>query len=215
MQRDLQNLRKSYEKGTLIDGAMPLSPYVLFDEWFKEAKEHVTVDEVNAMGLSTIGKDGFPKTRIVLLKEIEQGDFVFYTNYTSEKAVAMELNPKVSLHFFWPSLERQIIIKGMVSKVSRDKSLSYFKSRPRGSQLGAWASDQSSEVNSREYLEKQLEFYEEKFKDQDIPLPDHWGGYSVSTVSFEFWQGRPNRLHDRYIYERSSSEDWTIKRLAP
>ncbi|WP_438961918.1 pyridoxamine 5'-phosphate oxidase [Nonlabens sp.] len=214
MQRDLHYLRKNYEKGALDKEQLPSNPYELFDIWFTEAREHVSVDEVNAMGISAIGTDGFPKTLIVLLKEIDHGSFIFYSNYNSEKGKAMEMNNKVSLHFFWPALERQVIIKGLVSKVSREKSLAYFKQRPRGSQLGAWASDQSSSVPSRAYLEQRLKSFEEKFKDQEIPLPDHWGGYSVSPVSVEFWQGRPNRLHDRYTYEIKDSA-WKITRLAP
>ncbi len=214
MQRDLQNLRKNYDRGALVDINIPSMPFMLFDLWFNEAKQHVSVDEVNAMSLCTIGEDGFPKNRIVLLKEIENSCFVFYSNYNSEKGKAINKNSKISLHFFWPALERQIIIKGEVKKASREKSENYFHSRPRGSQLGAWASDQSLEVPSREYLEERLQFFKDKFKDQDIPLPEHWGGYFVNPVSFEFWQGRPNRLHDRYLYELINSK-WTIKRLAP
>lgn len=218
MQRDLQNLRKNYSKGALVEDNVPDNPYTLFDEWFSEAKSHMSVDEVNAMSLTTLGIDGFPKSRIVLLKEVEKGCFIFYSNYTSEKAKSMKLHPKVSIHFFWPALERQIIIKGIVSKVSRDKSLSYFQTRPRGSQLGAWASDQSAVVNSRAALEEQLENYDSKFKNRDIPLPDHWGGYSISPISFEFWQGRPNRLHDRFLYTLDNSineNNWSNNRLAP
>lgn len=214
MQRDLQHLRKSYDKGALVDEQLPANPYDLFNQWFKEAREHISVDEANAMSLSSISTDGFPKSRIVLLKEIEKGDFIFYTNYNSEKGEAMELNNKVALHFFWPALERQIIIKGLVSKVSREKSLAYFKQRPKGSQLGAWASDQSKSVPSRVYLEERLQFFEDKYKDQEIPLPDHWGGYRVSPVSIEYWQGRPNRLHDRYIYKLMDNA-WKTIRLAP
>ncbi|MGJ8684471.1 MAG: pyridoxamine 5'-phosphate oxidase [Nonlabens sp.] len=214
MQRDLQNLRKNYVKGALVDDKVPMDPFQLFDQWFIEAKEHLSIDEANAMSLCTIGLDGYPKNRIVLLKEIEKGCFLFYTNYNSEKAIAMEKNPSVSLHFFWPALERQVIIKGDVSKVSREKSANYFKSRPRGSQLGAWASDQSSKVPSREFLEQKLLSFEQKFDNKEIPLPEHWGGYSVTPISFEFWQGRPNRLHDRYLFE-IKADKWISKRLAP
>ncbi|WOI23938.1 pyridoxamine 5'-phosphate oxidase [Nonlabens ulvanivorans] len=214
MQRDLQNLRKNYGKGALVEDSLPQNPYDLFEEWFNEAKSHMSVDEVNAMSLTTLGVDGYPKSRIVLLKEVEKGCFIFYSNYGSEKGKSMELHSKVSIHFFWPALERQIIIKGDVSKVSTEKSCSYFKSRPRGSQLGAWASNQSSIVKTRTELEQQLEDYKIKFENQEIPLPDNWGGYSISPISFEFWQGRPNRLHDRFLYVMNGS-DWSSNRLAP
>ncbi|EAS18993.1 pyridoxamine-phosphate oxidase [Flavobacteria bacterium BBFL7] len=214
MQRDLQDLRKNYSKGALVEDNVPDNPYLLFDIWFTEAKSHMSVDEVNAMSLNTLGIDGFPKSRIVLLKEVSEGKFIFYSNYKSEKALSMEQHSKVSIHFFWPSLERQIIIKGDVKKVSKDKSLTYFQTRPRGSQLGAWASNQSTVVKSREDLENQLENFKDKFQDQDIPLPDNWGGYSITPVSFEFWQGRPNRLHDRILYSLIDS-NWIYNRLAP
>ncbi|GAK77149.1 pyridoxamine 5'-phosphate oxidase [Nonlabens ulvanivorans] len=215
MQRDLQNLRKNYSKGSLIEDSIPENPYQLFEEWFNDAKSHMSIDEVNAMSLTTLGVDGYPKSRIVLLKEIEEGCFIFYSNYGSEKGRSMDLHHKVSINFFWPALERQIIIKGDVSKVSRQKSLSYFHRRPRGSQLGAWASNQSSIVKTRAELEKQLEDYKIKFENQEIPLPENWGGgYSISPISFEFWQGRPNRLHDRFLYMMEGKE-WTSNRLAP
>lgn len=214
MQRELHHLRKTYEKDALIESQITENPYDLFNQWFENAKEHTSVDEVNAMGLSTIGLDGYPKTRIVLLKEIDAGDFVFYTNYSSEKGASMAVNNKVSFHFFWPSLERQIIIKGTVEKVSREQSETYYRTRPRGSQIGAWASNQSSAVEDRAALDKSLEHFTEKFEGVEVPLPDFWGGYAVTPVSFEFWQGRPNRMHDRILYVLDSNE-WSHKRLAP
>jgi len=214
MQRELHHLRKTYEKDALIESQITENPYHLFNQWFENAKEHTSVDEVNAMGLSTIGLDGYPKTRIVLLKEIDAGNFVFYTNYNSEKGASMAANDKVSLHFFWPALERQITIKGTVEKVSREQSEIYYRTRPRGSQIGAWASSQSSIVKDRAALDKSLEHFTEKFEGVEVPLPDFWGGYAVTPVSFEFWQGRPNRLHDRIIYE-TASDSWSHKRLAP
>lgn len=214
MQRELHHLRKTYEKDALIESQITENPYDLFNQWFENAKEHTSVDEVNAMGLSTIGLDGYPKTRIVLLKEIEAGDFVFYTNYKSEKGASMAVNDKVSLHFFWPALERQITIKGTVEKVSREQSETYYRTRPRGSQIGAWASNQSSTVEDRAALDKSLEHFTEKFEGVEVPLPEFWGGYAVTPVSFEFWQGRPNRMHDRILYELDSNE-WSHKRLAP
>lgn len=214
MQRDLQNLRKSYEKDALLEKNLPINPFQLFDSWFQEAKESLEIDEANAMSVCTLGTDGFPKSRIVLLKEILEGKFLFYSNYTSEKGGAIEAYNKISLHFFWPALERQIIIKCHVEKVNREKSLSYFHSRPRGSQIGAWASNQSTAVVSREKLENQLTYFEQKFEDMEIPLPEFWGGYACKPVSFEFWQGRPNRLHDRICYEVTGGE-WNFKRLQP
>ncbi len=214
MQRELHHLRKTYEKDALIESQIGDDPYELFHQWFENAQEHTSVDEVNAMGLSTIGLDGFPKTRIVLLKEIVDGKFVFYTNYASEKGKSMEANEKVSLHFFWPALERQITIKGTVQKVSREQSETYYRTRPRGSQIGAWASHQSTEVSGREALDENLKHFTEKFDGMEVPLPDFWGGYEVMPVSFEFWQGRPNRLHDRILY-KSDGSSWNHKRLAP
>lgn len=214
MQRDLQDLRKSYEKDALLEKNIPQNPYHLFDSWFQEAKKSIEIDEANAMSLCTLGTDGFPKSRIVLLKEIHDGNLLFYSNYSSAKGISIELHNQVSLHFFWPSLERQIIIKATVSKISREKTLSYFKSRPRGSQIGAWASNQSTEIVSREELEKQLNHYQDKFKGVEIPLPDFWGGYACKPVSFEFWQGRPNRLHDRILFVEELT-GWAYKRLQP
>ncbi len=214
MQRDLQDLRKSYDKDALLENQIPDNPYFLFDSWFQDAKESLEIDEANAMSICTLGFDGYPKSRIVLLKEIDNGNFIFYSNYTSEKGAAINAYNKVSIHFFWPSSERQVIIKAVASKVTREKTLNYFKSRPRGSQIGAWASNQSNEIISREQLDKQLSYYVNKFKDSDVPLPDFWGGYACKPVSFEFWQGRPNRLHDRILYELVENS-WVQKRLQP
>lgn len=214
MQRDLHDLRKSYDKDALLEGAIPANPIDLFNTWFNDAKQHELIEEANAMSVATVGLDGFPKNRIVLLKEIHENCFVFYTNYDSDKGLALLANDKMCIHFFWPVLERQVIVKAIARKVPTSQSQAYFQSRPRGSQLGAWASRQSSEVQSREYLEQQLAFYESKFKDIEIPLPEFWGGFSCKPVSYEFWQGRPNRLHDRIFYEQTQGH-WTFKRLAP
>lgn len=214
MQQDLHDLRKSYDKSELLENTVSENPLELFGTWFNEAKNCKEIVEANTMSISTIGQDGFPKSRIVLLKEVEDNAFVFYTNYTSEKATAISENHNICLHFFWPELERQVIVKAIAGKISRERSLSYFKSRPRGSQIGAWASDQSSVVLSREYLNEQIQYYENKFKDQDIPLPDHWGGFECKPLSLEFWQGRPNRMHDRLIYTNNDN-NFTLKRLAP
>lgn len=215
MERDLKDLRKSYEKFELTESNISDNPYHLFDEWFEEAKGSDSVDEANAMSLTTISEDGFPKNRIVLLKEIIDGSFVFYSNYESEKGNAIAKNSKVCLHFFWPGLERQVTIKGIATKVDRSISEAYYHSRPRGSQIGAWASKQSSVVEGRASLDDALKYYEEKFEGHQIPLPDHWGGYAVQPYSIEFWQGRPNRMHDRILFENKSKSSWTSKRLAP
>jgi pyridoxamine 5'-phosphate oxidase len=214
MQRDLHDLRKTYSKDSLNENTLNQEPLSLFNSWFTDAKQHKLVEEANAMSLSTVGSDGFPKNRIVLLKEIYDDSFVFYTNYASEKGQAILAHEQVCLHFFWPALERQVIIKAIATKVPAAQSQAYFNKRPRGSQLGAWASAQSTVVNSRTHLEEELKRYDELFKDKDIPLPDFWGGFTCKPLSYEFWQGRPNRLHDRIFYEQER-DSWNIKRLAP
>ena len=172
------------------------------------------MDEVNAMTISTIGTDGFPKGRVVLLKKYDEYGFYFYTNYNSEKGKSIANNNRVSLSFFWPNMERQIIIKGTVEKTSEADSTNYFHSRPKGSQLGAAVSHQSEIVASREVLEKNLAELEKKYENKEIPKPEDWGGFLVKPVSIEFWQGRPNRLHDRIRYTLKD-DDWVIERLAP
>ena len=214
MNRDLTNYRKSYEKHTLEEENLQDSPFRLFSDWFKEVEESGGVEETNAMTLTTLGLDGFPKARVVLLKEFDHNGFIFYSNYESEKAKAMDSNNKVCISFFWPNLERQVIIKGRVEKVSEEKSESYFRSRPRGSQLGAWASQQSEIINSRAVLESQLQSLETKFEGKEIPKPSFWGGYQIIPSEFEFWQGRANRLHDRIRYQKESDQ-WITKRLSP
>lgn len=214
MSRDLTDYRKSYDKKALVEAELPGSPFQLFTNWFKEVEEAGGVEETNAMTLTTFGLDGFPKGRIVLLKHFDKDGFVFYSNYESEKGKAMAFNNKVCISFFWPNLERQVIIKGEVNRVSEEKSNDYFQSRPRGSQLGAWASDQSSVVASREILEKKLISLEKKFQNAEIPKPDFWGGFCIKPMEFEFWQGRPNRLHDRIRYTPEKNT-WKRERLSP
>lgn len=214
MSKDLANYRRVYSKGKLLEAEIPADPMVLFQDWFEEMEKVKDLMEVNAMTISTVGLDGFPKNRVVLLKEFNPEGFIFYTNYTSDKGRSLANNPNICLSFFWPELERQVVIRGIAEKSSEEKANEYFHSRPRGSQLGAWASAQSSEIASREVLEKCLRELEIKFKDKEIPKPDYWGGYLVKPVNFEFWQGRPNRLHDRIFYTRENDQ-WTFKRLAP
>ena len=214
MQKDLGNYRKSYEKSALMEDAISDNPIELFQKWFYEVEASDGVDEPNAMTVSTIGTDGFPKNRVVLLKKYTHEGFIFYTNYESEKGKAITENPNVCISFFWPNLERQIIIKGKAEKIAKNLSDGYFESRPDGSKLGAIASDQSGVIESREVLEDKLAVLEKKYEDKEIERPDWWGGYIVKPVSMEFWQGRPNRLHDRIRYTLEGI-DWKIERLAP
>ncbi|WP_299439474.1 pyridoxamine 5'-phosphate oxidase [uncultured Aquimarina sp.] len=215
MNRDLTDYRKSYDKKALEESELPASPFQLFSDWFKEVEAAGGVEEANAMTLTTSGLDGFPKARIVLLKQFDENGFVFYTNYESEKGKAIANDNKVCISFFWPNLERQVIIKGEVNKISEKKSIDYFESRPRGSQLGALASDQSVIVGSREILEEKLISLEKDFDNKKIPKPDFWGGYCVEPIEFEFWQGRPNRLHDRIRYIIANENQWNFDRLSP
>jgi len=214
MKDNLHHYRKNYEKGELDVGSVDPNPLQQFRTWFYEVQDSGGVDEVNAMTLTTIGTDGFPRGRVVLLKKYDENGFYFYTNYTSEKGASIATCNKVCLSFFWPNMERQIIIKGVAEKTSEEDSLNYFASRPKGSQLGAWVSDQSSVVPDRASLETALIKLEQEYENKEVPKPDHWGGYLVRPESIEFWQGRPNRLHDRIRY-RLEEYDWIIERLAP
>lgn len=215
MQKDLGNYRKTYEKSELIEGNVSDNPMQLFQTWFYETEQSDTVDEPNAMTVSTMGLDGFPKSRIVLLKKYTHEGFIFYTNYDSEKGKAIAKNPQVCISFFWPGLERQIIIKGNAKKIAENLSDGYFESRPDGSKLGAIASEQSSVIATREVLEERLKNLEEEYLEKPIPRPKNWGGYIVKPISLEFWQGRPNRLHDRIRYTIQENFDWKMERLAP
>jgi len=211
---DLSNYRRSYEKNALIEDSIPEDPINLFQKWFHEV-DFGSAEEVNAMTVSTIGLDGFPKARVVLLKRFSEEGFIFYTNYDSEKGKAIANNPNVCLSFFWHSLERQVIIKGKASKIAPNLSDGYFESRPHGSQLGAVVSNQSQVIPSREFLEDNLKQLELKYESKEVPRPENWGGYIVNPLEVEFWQGRPNRLHDRIRYKLQSDFSWQIDRLAP
>ncbi|WP_228237644.1 pyridoxamine 5'-phosphate oxidase [Allomuricauda sp. M10] len=215
MQKDLSNYRKSYEKSELTEDSIKENPLEQFQKWFYEVEASDGVDEANAMTVSTIGLDGFPKSRVVLMKKYTHEGFIFYTNYNSEKGRAIAKNPSVCLSFFWPNMERQVIIKGTAEKVAENLSDGYFESRPVGSQLGAIVSDQSEVVASREVLEKALKDLEKAYEGKEVERPSHWGGYLVRPISMEFWQGRPNRLHDRIRYTLQEDYDWKIERLAP
>ncbi len=215
MEKDLSNYRKSYEKDALLEQNTPENPIELFRDWFLAADSSELISEANAMNIATIGLDGYPKNRIVLLKKFTYEGFIFYTNYNSEKGKAITDNNNVCLSFFWHGLERQIIIKGTAEKLAKNLSDGYFESRPEGSKLGAWASNQSQVVSSRDELDASLKEYQERFRESEIPRPQNWGGYLVKPISIEFWQGRPNRMHDRIRYTLLKNFDWKKERLAP
>ncbi|MEN9909968.1 MAG: hypothetical protein RLZZ540_3127 [Bacteroidota bacterium] len=212
---DLSHYRKSYEKSELLESNIPEDPINLFHRWFHEVEDFGGDEEVNAMTVSTIGLDGYPKARVVLLKKYNEEGFIFYTNYNSEKGKAIEQNPKICLSFFWHGAERQVIIKGIAEKTSESISDNYFDSRPDGSKLGAIVSNQSEVIPSRDYLEENLKQLESEFESMVIPRPKHWGGYLVVPFEVEFWQGRANRLHDRIRYTIQKDYSWKAERLSP
>jgi len=189
-------------------------PIKQFANWFTTAIE-TGIGDVNAMSLATAGQDAKPSVRIVLLKSFDEDGFVFFTNYESEKGKQLEANPYAALGFYWIELDRQIRISGKVDKTSRKESQTYFHSRPVGSQLSAWASSQSAVLDGRRVLDARMEEMNERFADKRVPLPPHWGGYRLKPDNMEFWQGRSNRLHDRFRYTRQSDGSWLIERLAP
>ena len=189
------------------------NPFVQFSHWYQDAEQRCT-GYPNPVTLSTVDENGYPDSRTVLLKGFDQQGFVFYSNYQSKKAQQMAGNPHVCLQFFWEALERQVIIRGRVNKISEQESDDYFATRPRGSQIGAWASKQSETVSSRDILQTQLQSIEQKFHNQPVTRPDFWGGYRVEPQTIEFWQGQPSRLHDRFFYQKTAT-GWTIVRLSP
>lgn len=215
MDTDLGNYRKSYEKQELLESEISDNPMDVFQKWFHEVDTNYDVGETNAMTVSTIGLDGFPKSRVVLLKKYTQEGFIFYTNYESEKGKAIAANPQVCISFFWQQAERQVIIKGIAEKISTNMSDDYFESRPRGSQLGAVVSHQSEVVKNRATLEKNLQKLELFYEGKEIQRPEYWGGFIVKPISMEFWQGRPNRLHDRIRYQLDADSNWNMARLSP
>lgn len=213
--KDLSNYRRSYEKSELLESNIPEDPINLFNRWFHEVEEFGGNEEVNAMTVSTIGLDGYPKSRVVLLKKFNEEGFVFYTNYNSEKGKAIEQNPKLCLSFFWHTMERQVIIKGIARKTDEQLSDNYFDSRPDGSKLSAIVSNQSEVVPSRTFLEENLKQLESDYEGIVIPRPKHWGGFLVVPTEVEFWQGRANRLHDRIRYSCQDDYSWKMERLSP
>jgi len=210
---DLSDLRQSYTKGRFSEEDLADSPFDQFEHWFRQAVDS-KLDEPNAMCLASADAEGRPSTRVVLLKDFSGKGLTFYTNYESRKARELDANPHASANFLWLPLQRQINVTGRVERVSKAESLKYFLSRPFGSRLGAWTSPQSKVISSRQILEMKLDQMKRKFADGEVPLPDHWGGYRIVPETFEFWQGRPNRLHDRFLYTRTDG-GWTVDRLAP
>lgn len=210
---DLSALRENYTKGNLDVNSVLSDPLDQFRVWFQEAKTS-QVPEPNAMHLATVSTQGQPSGRIVLLKTVDNQGFVWFTNYDSKKGQELAENPKAALTFFWAELERQVRIEGKVEKVAEEDSDSYFAIRPRSSQIGAWSSPQSQVISDRETLETNEQRFEEKFLNQPVPRPSHWGGYRLIPERIEFWQGRPSRLHDRLLYSFIDHQ-WQLERLAP
>ena len=211
---DISTLRTEYTQAALSRQELNQDPFKQFELWFQQAIE-ANLPEPNAMILATASSTGEPSARAVLLKYFDSSGFVFFTNYESKKARQIAENPQVSLLFLWLGLQRQVQILGTASKISTASSLKYFATRPRGSQLGAWCSQQSTVISSRQILAMKFEEIKRKFLNREVPLPSFWGGYRVVPHSFEFWQGRPNRLHDRFFYSRSEDSCWKIERLSP
>lgn len=206
--------RREYRSGLLGETQLTSSPLELFKRWFKEALEKQATDAYSML-LSTAGKKGIPSARIVLLRSFDEKGFIFFTNYNSSKATEIAENPNVCLNFYWHSPDRQVIIKGKAIKTSDDISDAYFTTRPRNSQLGAWASDQSHVIENRAVLDKNVEHYRKKFKGKKVLRPPHWGGFIIKPLEIEFWQGRENRLHDRFRYLLQKDGTWKVERLAP
>jgi len=214
MNKSIADIRKDYQMQSLLETDVANNPFEQFNRWWDDAIKS-ELEEINAMTLATASATGMPSARIVLLKSVSAEGFVFFTNYNSHKGRELEENPFACLVFFWKELERQIRISGTIEKVSAAESDEYFNSRPVGSRIGAWASPQSSTISSRETIEKNIVKYEQEFANTEITRPPHWGGYIVKPTVIEFWQGRPNRLHDRIRYSKLPDGSWTFDRLAP
>ena len=206
--------RINYSKGIIDPKIIDKNPYDVFLKWIKEAINSNLIEEPNAMNVSTIEDDGYPRSRIVLLKDLSNNGLTFFTNYNSNKGKSINKNNKVCVSFFWPPLERQVIIKGKAKRISNDLSKKYFYSRPRESQIAALISPQSEIIPNRNFLNKSIKSVDEKYKGKKIPMPDHWGGFIIKPFEIEFWQGRPDRLHDRILFKLLNGR-WKSNRLAP
>ncbi len=210
----LENVRREYAHMVLHEHDLDPDPIEQFGAWYRDVEE-VSLHEATAMTLATTDREGHPSARIVLLKGFDERGFVFYTNYNSQKGRELVENPHAALLCYWSNFDRQVRVRGSATKLSHEESSQYFRTRPRGAQIGAWASEQSRAVASRDALERSFADIDKKFRNQDVPCPSHWGGFRVAPVSIEFWQGRENRLHDRFRYSRQGDGDWAIERLAP
>lgn len=211
---EIAQLRKDYTLHSLNEDDVADSPIAQFQRWWEDA-EKSEILEMNAMTLATVGHDGMPEARTVLVKAFDENGFVFFTNYNSAKSKQLDFNVNCCLLFFWKELERQVRINGIAEKISAKESIEYFDSRPDGSKIGAWASPQSLVVAGKAWLKETFEYYAERFKHGHIPKPPHWGGYRVKPIRMEFWQGRPSRMHDRILYTQSEAGGWKTERLAP
>lgn len=211
---DLSDLRQSYTKDSFSEADLLGSPFAQFEKWFQQAVDS-KLEEPNAMCLASADSSGRPSTRVVLLKDFSENGLVFFTNYESRKAGELDANSFAAANFLWLPLQRQVNVTGRVERISKGESLEYFRTRPIGSQLGAWTSPQSRVIPSRSVLEAKLDQLKRKFSEGEVPLPENWGGYRIIPDSFEFWQGRPNRLHDRFMFRRAEGKSWLSERLAP
>ena len=214
MDRAIADLRQNYTLTGLSEAEVDSNPIEQFQLWFQQALD-ADILEPNAMTLATATPDGKPTARIVLLKGVDERGFVFYTNYESKKGQQLIANPFAAVVFLWDKLERQVRIEGKVVMLEREESLEYFHSRPKASQLGAWASNQSQVIPNRQVLEQRLSDLKTEYKDETVPIPEHWGGFRVVPKRIEFWQGRPSRLHDRLVYDLQEDSSWQIQRLSP
>ncbi len=212
---DIKDLRKEYSAHALDISDVEKHPIMQFKKWFEEAMK-AEVPEPNAFNLATADKNGKPSARIVLLKSFDENGFIFFTNYNSRKGQEIEENPQAAMAFLWHELQRQVRVEGSIEKISEKESTDYFKSRPKGSQIGAWASPQSQVIPDRQVLKDKVSDLEQEYQDEEtLPKPAHWGGYRIIPNFIEFWQGRPSRLHDRIAYHKNQKGDWNIERLAP